>query len=451
MSDTTIPAAVEPGAVAAAPTRFTCFDGLRILGMFGVLCFHTAFATGADQNGQTWYGQLLSNAQVAVPMFFVISAFLLTRPFVSRAIQGRSPTKAAPWLRRRLIRVFPTYWFILTFVVLFLGVNLNGLRNAFLYYSLLFPFARTEVALGFGGTAGIADAWFLTTDICFYFMIPLLTWGLIRFTRRASLEQKVRAALLGCAGLWLFGQLFRLYVVAAQPEWGRRELIWPTNWIDFFAIGMAFATISAFVSQGGRIPRLIDWLSRHPGASWGIAGLGYLGLLTFSPPRVPGTVGAEYWFRFFCWGIVVVFIVIPAMFGDQTQGRGRRLLSSKVAAYGGAISYGFYLFHLAVLHKVQEHLGYAPFDGGFVPIYLGTAAVTIVLASFAYYTVEKPTLGLKDQPLAAMVSSLWVRHPKRGLSEASPKAASDAPRDTASDPPQDAPSLETPQDAGRRV
>ena len=51
-------------------------------------------------------------------------------------------------------------------------------------------------------------------------------------------------------------------------------------------------------------------------------------------------------------------------------------------------------------------------DGGFVPLYVVTAAVTIVLATFAHYAVEKPTLGLKDQPLKEMVTSLWVRHPK---------------------------------------
>jgi peptidoglycan/LPS O-acetylase OafA/YrhL len=424
VSDTTTPAAVEPGAVASGPTRFTCFDGLRILGMLGVLCFHTAFATGADQNGQTWYGQLLSNAQVAVPMFFVISAFLLTRPFLLRVFQDRPPAKATPWLRRRLIRVYPTYWFILTFVVVFLGVNLNGAKNAFLYYSLLFPFARTEVALGFGGTAGIADAWFLTTDIVFYFLIPVLIATLIALTRKSSLEQKVKVALIGTGLLWLFGQLFRAYVVIAAPSWGRRELIWPTNWIDFFAMGMAFAVISAALTLGVRIPRPIDWLSRHPNWSWTLAGCGYLLLLTFSPPRVPGTVGAEYWFRFLCWAVVVVFIVIPAMFGDQTQGRGRRLLSSRIAVFGGAISYGFYLFHEAVLQKVQAHLGYAPFDGGFVPIYVVTAGITIVLAVFAHYAVEKPTLGLKDQPLKEMVTSLWVRHAKDDASDSDAGARS---------------------------
>ena len=100
--------------------------------------------------------------------------------------------------------------------------------------------------------------------------------------------------------------------------------------------------------------------------------------------------------------------------GDQTKGWGRRVLSSRAAVFGGAISYGFYLFHLAVLHQVQDRLDLAPFGGGFVRAILLTAAVTIVLSTFAYYLVEKPVLGLKDRP----ISSLWRREraPKPGVS-----------------------------------
>ena len=399
-------ASTGAAAVEAGPTlRFTCFDGLRILGMFGVLCFHTAFATGADQGR---LGQLLSNTQVAVPMFSAISGFLLFRPFILRQLVGRPPAKALPWLRRRFLRVYPAYWFILTCCVLFLGVELHGLRNAFLYYSLLFPFARTEVALGFGGTAGIADAWFLTTDLVFYLMLPALTLGLVAMTRRASVERKARVALLTCAGLYVFGQVFRFMLVTVQPSWFRRSLIWPTNWIDFFALGMGMAVISAWVSVGGTTPRPIEWLSRRPAVSWSISGCVYLLLLTFAPPRVPGVIGLEYYFRFLIWGVFVWFTVIPAMFGDQTQGLGRRLLSCRVAVLGGTISYGFYLFHHAVLFQVQDRLGYVPFGGGFVPIYAVTAVVTIALAVGAYALVERPVLGLKDQSLG----SLWVRHPK---------------------------------------
>jgi peptidoglycan/LPS O-acetylase OafA/YrhL len=277
-------------AVEAGPTmRFTCFDGLRILGMFGVLCFHTAFATGADQKS---FGQLLSNTQVAVPMFSAISGFLLFRPFILRHLAGKPPTKTRPWLWRRLLRVFPAYWFILTVCVLFLGVELRGARNAFLYYTLLFPFARTDVALGFGGTTGIADAWFLTTDLVFYVMLPIVTFGLIALTRGATVSQKTRTALFACLGLYGFGQVFRFLLVTVHPSWYRRALIWPTNWIDFFAIGMAMAVFSAWIAVGGECPKILAWLGRYAWASWIVAIAVYLSLLSFAPPRVPGTIGS---------------------------------------------------------------------------------------------------------------------------------------------------------------
>ena len=404
-------AAVESGIT----TRFTSFDGLRILGMFGVLCFHAAFATGADQKT---FGQLLSNAQVAVPMFSAISGFLLFRPFVLRHLQGRPQARTRTWLRRRFIRVFPLYWFILTMCVLFLGVELRGVRNAFLYYSLLFPFAREEVALGFGGTVGIADAWFLTTDIVFYFMLPVVIFGLIALARRhaATVNQKVRTALLVCLGLYLFGQLFRIMLVTVQPSWARRALIWPTNWIDFFSIGMALAVVSAWVAVGGHVPRLLAALGRHAWVSWWVAVAVYLSLLSFAPPRTPGVIGTEYYFRFLIWGVFVFFAVVPAMFGDQTRGVGRKILSCRIAVIGGAISYGFYLFHLAVMHKVQEHFDLAPFTGGFVKLYVGTAAVTLVFALGAYYLVDKPVVSLKD----GSFRDVWRSIRRRSVSESPP-------------------------------
>jgi peptidoglycan/LPS O-acetylase OafA/YrhL len=415
------PAAPEAGDTGAAAvesgitTRFTSFDGLRILGMFGVLCFHAAFATGADQKT---FGQLLSNAQVAVPMFSAISGFLLFRPFVLRYLQGRPQPRTRTWLRRRFIRVFPLYWFILTMCVLFLGVELRGVRNAFLYYSLLFPFAREEVALGFGGTVGIADAWFLTTDIVFYFMLPVVTFGLIALARRhvATVNQKVRTALFVCLGLYLFGQVFRIMLVTVQPSWARRALIWPTNWIDFFSIGMALAVVSAWVAVGGHVPRLLAALGRRAWMSWWIAVAVYLSLLSFAPPRTPGVIGTEYYFRFLIWGVFVFFAVVPAMFGDQTRGVGRKVLSCRIAVIGGAISYGFYLFHLAVMHKVQDHFDLAPFTGGFVKLYVGTAAVTLVFALGAYYLVDKPVVSLKD----GSFRDVWRSIRRRSVSDSPP-------------------------------
>src|SRR4029077_21251018 len=154
----------------------------------------------------------------------------------------------------------------------------------------------------------------------------------------------------------LFGQLFRAYFLVAQPSWERVAVIWAPNWIDFFAIGMALAVFSGAEQFSVRPPALLRALGDHPAVSWAIATLVGLSFATFSPPSTPGVFGAEYWVRWFLFGVFSFFLLAPAMFGDQTKGRGRRFLASKPLVLLGTVSLGFYLFHLAVMTNVQEWL-----------------------------------------------------------------------------------------------
>ena len=62
------------------------------------------------------------------------------------------------------------------------------------------------------------------------------------------------------------------------------------------------------------------FLGDHPAVSWTIAALVGLSFATFSPPDTPGVYGAEYWVRWFLFGVFAFFLLAPAMFGDQTAG-----------------------------------------------------------------------------------------------------------------------------------
>jgi peptidoglycan/LPS O-acetylase OafA/YrhL len=352
---------------------------------------------------------------VGVAIFFVLSGFLLFRPFIARHLAGRPPVKTSTFLRRRSLRVLPGYWFALTFVVMFLGQLLGSAKNAFLYYSLLFPFANQNVAVGGGpgkeGNYAIPQAWSLTAEFIFYLMLPVIAILLIRLGAKKAREVQVRHALLVCLALYLFGQLFRVYFLVAEPSWARQAVIWAPNWIDFFAIGMATATWSAAHHAGMRLPSLLRALGDHPAISWLVAALIGLSFATFSPPSTPGVYGAEYWVRWLLFGVFAFFLLAPAMFGDQTQGRGRRFLASKPLVLLGTVSLGFYLFHLAVMTNVQEWL--APsgtssvFYGSLPAVFSLTFVGAIALAFLSYYLVEKPFLHLKDTPF----TSLWRRTP----------------------------------------
>jgi len=400
----------------SGPTlHFPCFDAFRFFGMTMVLLVHAAFATRpwVQEHLPQWMQSLLERMDVGVAIFFVLSGFLLFRPFVARRLADRPPMKAATFMRRRTLRVLPGYWFALTFCVVVLGQALGSAKDAVLYYSLLFPFASHNVALGGGpgheGDYAIPQAWSLTAEFVFYLMLPVLAILLVRLAAQKAPPTQVRYALLICLGLYLFGQLFRLYFLLASPSWARVATIWAPNWIDFFAIGMGMAVFSAAHGAGMKLPSILRVLGDHPAWSWCLAALVGLSFATFSPPDLPGVYGAEYWFRWFLFGVFSFFLLAPAMFGDQTQGLGRRILASRPLVLLGTVSLGFYLFHLAVMGNVQEWLapsGTSSVFYGSLPAVVGlTSVISIALAFLSYYVVEKPFLRLKDRPIA----SLWRR------------------------------------------
>jgi peptidoglycan/LPS O-acetylase OafA/YrhL len=400
------------GVEGGASPYFPCFDAFRFLGMVMVLVLHASFATRpwVQEHLPHWMQSLFDRMDVGVAVFFVLSGFLLFRPVVVRLLSGAPQMRPGAFLKRRSLRIFPGYWFALTVCVVFLGQLLGGLKSTFLYYSLLFPFATTDVALAGGpgkeGTYAIPQAWTLTAEFGLYLVLPVIA-AVLAWRLAKTPSARVRSALIASAIVYAVGQLFRIYLLVVQPSWARVGLLWSPNWADFFAIGMATATFSAAHAHGLRLPSPLRFLGDHPAVSWCVAALVCASFAFFSPPSTPGAFGAEYWVRRFLFGVFAFFLLAPAMYGDQTVGRGRRLLASRPLVLLGTVSLGFYLFQLAVMTNVQDWL--APsgtsgqFYGSLPAVFALTFVGAIALAFLSYYLVERPCLHLKDKSL----SMLW--------------------------------------------
>src|SRR5919199_254708 len=102
-------------------TRFPMFDGLRAVAALAVLCFHAAYFAGigvTDSPLRPYAGRL----EVGVSVFFVISGFLLYRPFVRARLESEPAPHAGAYAWRRFLRIVPGYWVALTVVALWLGL-----------------------------------------------------------------------------------------------------------------------------------------------------------------------------------------------------------------------------------------------------------------------------------------------------------------------------------------
>ena len=92
--------------LAATPTalRFAVaaglFGGFRAMAAVSVLLTHVAFDTGFDVRSS--WGRYFARADVGVAVFFLISGFLLYRPFVASHLHGNAPTVGNPRGRGRV-------------------------------------------------------------------------------------------------------------------------------------------------------------------------------------------------------------------------------------------------------------------------------------------------------------------------------------------------------------
>jgi len=96
------------------------FDSLRAIAALSVLCFHAAFFEFVrSDNALRPYTVHLD---VGVSVFFLISGFLLYRPFVRARLFRAEPPHVLAYGWRRFLRIVPAYWVALTVVALWLAL-----------------------------------------------------------------------------------------------------------------------------------------------------------------------------------------------------------------------------------------------------------------------------------------------------------------------------------------
>jgi peptidoglycan/LPS O-acetylase OafA/YrhL len=82
-------------------------NGVRAIAALTVVGFHVGFLSHASDYSPV--GPWLWQLNVGVTVFFVISGFLLYRPFAA-ARRGAGPRRMGDYARNRALRILPAYW-----------------------------------------------------------------------------------------------------------------------------------------------------------------------------------------------------------------------------------------------------------------------------------------------------------------------------------------------------
>jgi peptidoglycan/LPS O-acetylase OafA/YrhL len=383
--------------VHARSIRFPLMDSLRAIAALSVLGTHAAFFSQALAQWDTLRA-LSARLDVGVTIFFLISGFLLYRPFVAARFASDAPPLVGAYAWRRVLRIVPAYWIALTGSAVWLGLGVFTAGGIAVYYGLAqvyFP----SYALG-----GLPQAWTLCVEISFYAFLPLYAW-LMRRLPAADDRARLRGELAGLAVLVLVALAWQLWRVSAAPDpdhaAAAQGLLYLPGFLDHFALGMGLA-VASVVLAGRSLPGPLALVERYPLLPWLAAAAAFwvvsveIGLDGIGGLAEP-TDSAQYFARHYLYALVALGLILPAIFGDPGRGLVRRLLAQRWLLYLGLVSYGIYLWHFSVFVQL-DRWGFLEGETGpvaFAAWFLLGALGATALASASYWLAERPLLRLK--------------------------------------------------------
>lgn len=152
-------------------------DGLRSIAIISVVIFHananfSFFTDAASSAFDAWLDRIFDSGEFGVPLFFVISGFILALPFASHHLHGTKKVSLKKYLLRRITRLEPPYIFALT-VFFLITMFRNGNLDQLPHYLASIAYVH-NIVYGYASTITTV-AWSLEVEVQFYLLAPFLT------------------------------------------------------------------------------------------------------------------------------------------------------------------------------------------------------------------------------------------------------------------------------------
>ena len=269
--------------------RSSGLDGLRAIAALLVVVYHLHLV------GNVSFGPLdpfVSGGSTGVWMFFVLSGYLLYRPFVTGSVDLRS------YALKRAARILPGYFVALVALVLLTGSTLPAQH----------PLQYLTITSSYDGQLRdfLGPAWTLSAEVLFYLTLPVIA--------RLAAGREL-AVLLPLAALSIAGSLVQRYTATEATVF--RVDAYPLVFFGFVP-GMLLAVLEVKNEESFREMAKARYLAL------GVALL-VVGLLTAPYPLPLG-----------------ILLGTPFVVGWLLQ---HRMPAASALAFAGGASYALYLWH----------------------------------------------------------------------------------------------------------
>lgn len=385
------------GADAVRDRRLDGADFVRALACLMVVAHHVAQRVSPEVlGGWAPVSIVVQMFAFGVAAFFVLSGYLLSRPFWQALDEGRPMPNLGTYALRRAARIVPGFWLALTvsFVLSFavLGTVLDG--TLVLRFVAGLAFVADFHWLTWFPVEFNAPLWSIGCEVTSYALMPLCLWVLFR-----------GRALRGWSGRVVFAGMIALVVLvqsvivqyppdAAQRGWefglvGGAKWWWPNyNPVGFFAV-FAVGVLAAGV-QVRLAARKSAWFD-----ALALVGLGMaVWSLPISYPVADayGLAGIPYGFPLFPLSVGLFLVAMP-----QARWLGR-VTENRPTAFVAKVSFGVYVWHYLLMEivRVLWNPGYVYWGmrdvGQWALISVAVVALAFAIATLSYRWVEAPAM-----------------------------------------------------------
>jgi len=359
-------------------------EALRGVAILLVFFSHThGIAFGNSPHQPSVLMSFLVSGNTGVTLFFVLSGFLLSLPWLNY-ISGmrKAPPDILNFYRARGLRIIPLYWAAVLASVVLSGNLVSGVKAAgFLFVGFdMFPYSVVW--------------WTLATEVQFYILLPICFWAWMR-------GGVARVLLLAVFSTWLF--YYTTLIILQQL---------PLDQLSYLYNKSIFGRLPAFLF--GAFAAWIYLKLKDPVSSYEnqlgtrlvstvlcVVFIYILGLVLQVSANLGDNYAEKHWhirhtYESVLWAAIVLCFVLVKPFGSG-------LLVNRSMAITGKLSYSLYLIHVPVIffliYPAKESMGldqYADSLWLFINPFIALA-LSLVMSAVTYRLIELPFLNMKHR------------------------------------------------------
>lgn len=351
-------------------------DILRFSAFFAVYIHHTLPHSVENYQGKLApFAELIATSIVAgrfgLDLFFALSAFLITRLLIIES-DKTGAVDAKSFYMRRVLRIFPLYYFFVLLTIFVLPRSLGGEPlNFFHIFGYMF-FAENWICTFFGlPDSSAAALWSVSVEEQFYLAFPFLVMYLG--------VKRIKALAIAFLVIAFLMRLMLFFNNAPIDAFGCNTLAR----LDPIAVGILLATLM----RANRLKPVKRFSVRCLMLFAGIGG--FLLVTKFLAWSGSGAL-LLYPTAAFSSGLIIWAVINY----EQCEMKKFALL-----IYLGRISYGLYVYHLLAIRAALILFVYLSIAEKYFTVWVFVVGLimTVLTALISYQFLEKPFLNIKKR------------------------------------------------------